>query len=226
VIGLGYVGLPVAVAFARVAESVTGFDISSARVTALRAGQDWTGEIDAKSLKESPLSISDDPAALAGATFYVVTVPPPVDEGRRPDFGPLESACGIIGPRLTKGAVVVFESTVYPGATEEICGPILEATSGLRCGVDDTLGNSPDRINPGDRVHRLESINKVVAGQDDATLARVSKVYSAIVQAGVHEAPSIRVAEAAKVIENTQRDINIALMNELSLIFERLGLRT
>jgi UDP-N-acetyl-D-galactosamine dehydrogenase len=226
VIGLGYVGLPVAVAFSGVARAVTGFDISATRVAALQNGHDWTGEFDAETLKASGLAVSDDPAALAGATFYVVTVPTPVDEGSRPDFGPLETACRIIGPHLTQGAVVVFESTVYPGATEEICGPILEAASGLRCGTDFSLGYSPERINPGDRAHRLESIVKVVAGQDAATLARVSKVYSAIVQAGVHEAPSIRVAEAAKVIENTQRDINIALMNELSLIFERLGLRT
>ncbi|MCZ6683519.1 MAG: nucleotide sugar dehydrogenase [Planctomycetota bacterium] len=226
VIGLGYVGLPVAVAFSGVAERVVGFDISSTRVAALRAGHDWTGEVDDDVLGASGLTVSDDPTVLAGASFYVVTVPTPVDGERRPDFGPLEAACRTIGPHLSKGAVVVFESTVYPGATDETCGPALAAASGLECGVDFTLGYSPERINPGDREHRLENIIKVVAGQDAETLRRVSAAYSAIIRAGVHEAPSIQVAEAAKVIENTQRDINIALMNELALIFERLGLRT
>jgi UDP-N-acetyl-D-galactosamine dehydrogenase len=226
VVGLGYVGLPVAVAFARAAEAVAGFDISRDRVAALRAGRDWTGEIDGAVLAASRLVVSDDPGVLAGASFYVVTVPTPVDDGHRPDFRQLEAACRTVGPHLTRGAVVVFESTVYPGATEEVCGPILEAASGLRCGTDFTLGYGPERINPGDRDHWLESIVKVVSGQDSATLARVSAAYSAIVAAGIHAAPSIRVAEAAKVIENTQRDINIALMNELALIFERLGLRT
>jgi UDP-N-acetyl-D-galactosamine dehydrogenase len=226
VIGLGYVGLPVAVAFARAAEDVVGFDISTERVEALRDGHDWTGEIDGAALAASELKVSSDPSALAGASFYVVTVPTPVDDGRRPDLRPLKAACRSIGPHMSQGAVVVFESTVYPGATEEVCGPILEAASGMRCGKDFTLGYSPERINPGDRAHRLESIVKVVAGQDAVTLARVSAAYSAIVAAGVHAAPSIRVAEAAKVIENTQRDINIALMNELALIFERLDLRT
>jgi len=158
VIGLGYVGLPVAVAFAEVAGSVTGFDISAARVAALRDGHDWTGEIEPETLKASRLTVTDDPAALGGTTFFVVTVPTPVDDGQRPDFGPLSAACRTIGPHLAAGAVVVFESTVYPGATEEVCGPILEAASGLRCGTDFTLGYSPERINPGDRAHRLESL--------------------------------------------------------------------
>jgi UDP-N-acetyl-D-galactosamine dehydrogenase len=226
VIGLGYVGLPVAIAFARVAEAVIGFDVSAERVAALRAGHDSTGEVAGDALAASRLNITDDPATLSGASFFVVTVPTPVDDGRRPDFRPLIAACRIVGPYLAPGAVVVFESTVYPGATEEVCAPVLEAASGLSCGTDFTLGYSPERINPGDRVHRLENIVKVVAGQDAATLARVSAAYSAIIEAGIHQASSIRVAEAAKVIENTQRDINIALMNELALIFDRLGLRT
>jgi len=226
VVGLGYVGLPVAVAFARAAGGAVGYDISVRRVAALRAGHDWTGEVGDDELARSGLTFSDDPTSLAGASFYIVTVPTPVDMERRPDLGPLESACRAVGPHLTRGAVVVFESTVFPGATEEVCGPILAEASGLECGTDFTLGYSPERINPGDREHRLETIVKVVAGQDEATLERVAAAYGAIVPAGVHRAPSIRVAEAAKVIENTQRDINIALMNELALIFDRLDIRT
>jgi len=226
VIGLGYVGLPVAVAFGRQAEWVTGFDISEARVAALRHGEDRTGEVAPEELASSAVRFTSDPAELAGATFFVVTVPTPVDVEKRPDFGPLRAACAAIGPAMAPGALVVFESTVYPGATEEVCGPALEAASGLVCGRDFHLGYSPERINPGDRTRRLESIVKVVAGQDAATLARITAAYRAIVPAGVFEAASIRVAEAAKVIENTQRDINIALMNELALIFERLGLST
>jgi UDP-N-acetyl-D-galactosamine dehydrogenase len=226
VIGLGYVGLPVAVAFARQAEQVVGFDISAQRIKALARGEDWTGEVSGEEIAASRVHFTSDPAGLAGASFFVVTVPTPVDEQKRPDLEPLRSACAIIGPHLSPGSVVVFESTVFPGATEEICGPALEAASGLTCGAGFTLGYSPERINPGDRTHRLENIVKVVSGQDAATLRRVATAYSAIVPAGVFEAASIRVAEAAKVIENTQRDINIALMNELALIFERLGLRT
>lgn len=226
VIGLGYVGLPVAVAFARQAERVVGFDISPQRVAALKRGEDWTGEVSGSEISASAMEFSCDPDRLAGVSFFVVTVPTPVDGQRRPDLGPLRSACATIGPHLTRGSVVVFESTVFPGATEDVCGPALEAASGLTCGVDFTLGYSPERINPGDRTHRLENIVKIVSGQDEATLRRVAAAYSAIVTAGVYEAVSIRVAEAAKVIENTQRDINIALMNELALIFERLDLRT
>jgi UDP-N-acetyl-D-galactosamine dehydrogenase len=226
VIGLGYVGLPVAVAFARQAKQVVGFDISTHRIEALERGEDWTSEVSGEEISSSGIRFTTDPARLAGASFFVVTVPTPVDGQRRPDLGPLRSACAIIGPHLSPGSVVVFESTVFPGATEEVCGPALEAASGLTCGADFALGYSPERINPGDRTHRLENIVKVVSGQDDATLRRVAAAYSAIVPAGVFEATSIRVAEAAKVIENTQRDINIALMNELALIFERLGLRT
>jgi len=226
VIGLGYVGLPVAVAFARQAGQVVGFDTSARRIEALGRDEDWTGEVSGEEIAASGIRFTNDPAGLAGTSFFVVTVPTPVDGQKRPDLEPLRSACAIIGPHLSPGSVVVFESTVFPGATEEICGPALEAASGLTCGTDFTLGYSPERINPGDRVHRLESIVKVVSGQDDATLRRVAAAYGAIIPAGVFEATSIQVAEAAKVIENTQRDINIALMNELALIFERLGLRT
>jgi UDP-N-acetyl-D-galactosamine dehydrogenase len=226
VIGLGYVGLPVAVAFARQASQVVGFDISTRRIEALERGEDWTGEVSGDDIAASGIRFTSDPVGLAGASLFVVTVPTPVDEQKRPDLSPLRSACALIGPHLSPGSVVVFESTVFPGATEDICGPALEVASGLTCGTDFTLGYSPERINPGDRVHRLESIVKVVSGQDEATLRRVAAAYSAIIPAGVFEATSIQVAEAAKVIENTQRDINIALMNELALIFERLGLRT
>ncbi|MDH3742338.1 MAG: nucleotide sugar dehydrogenase [Hyphomicrobiales bacterium] len=226
VIGLGYVGLPVANAFAKRCAHVVGFDISQARIDALKAGHDWTGEISEREMAASTVKYSTDAAALAGSTFFVVTVPTPVDDEHRPNLSPLRGACRVIGPHLTPGSVVVFESTVYPGATEEVCGPELESASGLVCGKDFKLGYSPERINPGDRVHTLRSVIKIVAGQDADTLERVSSVYSSIVDAGVYEAKSIKVAEAAKVIENTQRDLNIALMNELAIVFDRLGVRT
>jgi UDP-N-acetyl-D-galactosamine dehydrogenase len=226
VIGLGYVGLPVALAFARHFPGTIGFDIDPDRVVGLRAGRDVTGEIEADDLAGTSLAVTADPADLAAASFFVATVPTPIDSERRPDFGPLLRACETIGRVLKPGAVVVFESTVYPGATEEVCGPALARASGLRAGIDFALGYSPERINPGDREHRLERIVKVVSGQDAATLDRVAAAYGAIVPAGIHRAPSIRVAEAAKVIENTQRDLNIALMNELAMIFDRLGLQT
>ena len=226
VIGLGYVGLPVAVAFADKCEQVVGFDVSRSRIEALSAGRDWTGEVPDAVLRQSSLVLSRDAADLKGTSFFIVTVPTPVNCERRPDLSPLRSACRVVGPHLTPGAVVVFESTVFPGATEEVCGPELEAASGLVCGQDFKLGYSPERINPGDDVHTLSSITKIVAGQDAETLKRVSTVYSSIVDAGVYEAKSIKVAEAAKVIENTQRDLNIALMNELAIVFDRLDLRT
>jgi UDP-N-acetyl-D-glucosamine/UDP-N-acetyl-D-galactosamine dehydrogenase len=226
VIGLGYVGLPVTLAFARVSPHVVGYDVSRTRVTELVNGQDRTREASASDLGATTARFAADATALSGCTFFVVTVPTPIADGNRPDFGPLLSACSAIGPHLTSGAVVVFESTVYPGATEEICGPALEAASGLVCGRDFHLGYSPERIDPGSQDHKLENIVKVVAGQTPDVLKRVSEAYLAIVPAGVHEAPTIRAAEAAKVIENTQRDLNIALMNELSLIFDRLGIPT
>jgi len=225
-VGLGYVGLPVALAFARKFADVVGFDISERRIAELRAGHDRTNEVEPEALRASTLRFTHEPADVGQPTFIVVTVPTPIDGNRQPDLTPLRKASETVGKFLTKGAVVVYESTVYPGVTEELCGPILERVSGLRQGVDFTLGYSPERINPGDKEHTLERTVKVVAGEDAATLERVARAYEAIVDAGVHRAPSIKVAEAAKVIENTQRDLNIALMNELAIIFDRMGIRT
>jgi UDP-N-acetyl-D-galactosamine dehydrogenase len=232
VIGLGYVGLPVALAFARAFEHVVGFDIDPRRVAELERGHDRTNEVEGDALEKTTLKMTTDPAALAGISFFVVTVPTPIDANRQPDLRPVKSASESVGRALgqrdgkPEGAIVVYESTVYPGVTEEYCGPILEKLSGLKRGRDFKLGYSPERINPGDREHTLERTVKVVAGEDEASLARVASVYGAIVSAGVFRAASIKVAEAAKVIENTQRDLNIALMNELSLIFDRMGIRT
>jgi UDP-N-acetyl-D-galactosamine dehydrogenase len=225
VVGLGYVGLPVAVAFAR-KHKVVGFDISSARVTALREGFDYTNEVSADELAEVEFAITDRAADLKGCEIFIVTVPTPIDAANRPDFDAMLKACGLIGPVLTTGAIVVFESTVYPGVTEEICAPALEQASGLKAGVDFKLGYSPERINPGDKDHPIHKITKVVAGQDAATVERLAELYGSIIEAGIHRAPSIKVAEAAKVIENTQRDLNIALMNEISKICHLLGIRT
>lgn len=226
VIGLGYVGLPVAVAFARKFPHTIGFDINATRVQELADGHDRTDEVEDAALQASSLRVTDNAEDIADATFYVVTVPTPIDGDRRPDLTPIISASRTIGPLLKAGDVVVYESTVYPGVTEEVCGPILQELSGLQCGSDFTLGYSPERINPGDKVNRLETITKVVSGQDDATLERIATVYGKIIDAGIYRAASIQVAEAAKVIENTQRDINIALMNELAMIFDRLDIRT
>ena len=226
VIGLGYVGLPVALAFARKFEDTVGFDVSEARVSSLGANHDWTGEVTDAELAESSLKLSCDPADLRGCTFFVVAVPTPIDSDRRPDLGPLRSATKIVGSAIAPGAVVVYESTVYPGVTEEQCGPLLAEASGLRQSRDFKLGYSPERINPGDKLHTFEKIIKVVSGEDAESLDRVARVYEAVVDAGVHRASSIKVAEAAKVIENTQRDVNIALMNELALIFDRLDIPT
>ncbi|HLL25658.1 MAG TPA: nucleotide sugar dehydrogenase [Kofleriaceae bacterium] len=226
VIGLGYVGLPVAISFGRKLPTV-GFDIRQRRIDELKKGHDETMEVTAEQLASAKqLDVTADPAKLADCTFYIVAVPTPIDENNRPDLGPMISASKSIGPHLKKGDIVVYESTVYPGVTEEICGPILDQLSGLQNGVDYFLGYSPERINPGDKEHTFEKITKVVSGQTPEALDRVAKVYSSVVTAGVHRAPSIKVAEAAKVIENTQRDLNIALMNELALIFDRMGIRT
>ena len=226
VVGLGYVGLPVALALARHFSPVIGFDISAGRIAALREGREATGEVAAAALRTTGLHLTDDPDALSVASFIIVTVPTPIDADRRPDLRPLSEACALIGPRLSPGVVVVFESTVYPGLTREVCGPLLARASGLTQGVDFKLGYSPERINPGDKQHRLETIVKIVAGEDPETLERVAAVYQRIVPAGLHRAASIEIAEAAKVIENTQRDLNIALMNELAIIFDRLGIPT
>lgn len=225
VIGLGYVGLPVALAFARKFPGTVGFDVHSEKVAELQRGHDRNNEISADVLKATPLKITDKVDDLKDVTFFVVAVPTPVDANNVPDLTPVVKASETVGRALKKGAVVVYESTVYPGVTEDICGPVLEKISGL-ARSDFKLGYSPERINPGDHEHTLEKITKVVSGEDDATLERVASTYAAVVDAGVHRAQSIKVAEAAKVIENTQRDLNIALMNELSLIFDRIGIRT
>lgn len=225
VIGLGYVGLPVAVAFGR-HSPVIGFDINAQRIAELQAGHDRTGEVDAPDLAASEMIFTDDFAVLAQADFHIVAVPTPVDDAHQPDLTPVEKASESVGRALKKGDIVVYESTVYPGVTEEICVPILERVSGLRCGEDFTVGYSPERINPGDREHTFTKIRKVVSGQDAATLEIVAAVYGSVVEAGVFKAASIQVAEAAKVIENTQRDLNIALMNELALLFEKMGIDT
>jgi len=225
VIGLGYVGLPVALAFARKFPGTIGFDVDKEKVEELRRGFDRNQEVPAAELKESRLTITHEIADLAGVTFFVVAVPTPVDHNNVPDLTPVVKASETVGKALGKGAVVVYESTVYPGVTEDVCGPILSKISGL-ARKDFKLGYSPERINPGDKEHTLERIVKIVSGEDEATLNRVADAYGAIIEAGVHRAQSIKVAEAAKVIENTQRDLNIALMNELAIIFERMNIRT
>jgi UDP-N-acetyl-D-galactosamine dehydrogenase len=226
VIGLGYVGLPVAVAFAQSGVPVIGFDIDRGRIEELRQGRDRTREVEPGQLSQPSLAYESDPAKLAGSDFYIVTVPTPIDNANRPDLGAMLAASRTVGGALKRGDIVVYESTVYPGAVEEDCVPVLEKTSGLKAGVDFKVGYSPERINPGDTVHRFETITKVVSGQDAQTLDIIADVYGSVVKAGIHRAPSIKVAEAAKVIENTQRDLNIAFMNELSAIFQRLGIDT
>jgi UDP-N-acetyl-D-galactosamine dehydrogenase len=226
IIGLGYVGLPVALAFARKFPGAVGFDLHREKVEELKRGYDRNHEQPTELLQATTLRMTSEPADLKGCTFFVVAVPTPVDANNVPDLTPVERASETVGRALSRGAIVVYESTVYPGVTEDVCGPILEAASGLKRGVDFKLGYSPERINPGDKEHSLEKITKVVSGEDAEALDRVANAYGAIVDAGVHRAPSIKVAEAAKVIENTQRDLNIALMNELAIIFDRMGIRT
>lgn len=226
VIGLGYVGLPVATAFGR-HRKVVGFDANPARIAALRAGEDVTGEVSAEELAAaSHLSLTADPAALADCGVFIVAVPTPVDDANRPDLSALAAASRTVGRAMRAGAVVIYESTVYPGCTREFCAPILAAESGLKLDVDFFIGYSPERANPGDKTHRLATIVKVTAGSTPQAAAAIDALYGEIVRAGTHRAASIEVAEAAKVIENTQRDLNIALMNELSIIFARLGLDT
>jgi UDP-N-acetyl-D-galactosamine dehydrogenase len=225
VVGLGYVGLPLAVALAR-RHDVVGFDVSATRVADLRNGLDSTHEVSAEALRSVDLKIGGDPADLHGRDIFIVTVPTPIDEANRPDFDALLKACAIVGPVLSSGAIVVFESTVYPGVTEEVCAPALERASGLKAGEDFKLGYSPERINPGDKTHPLEKVVKVVAGEDAETLDTLSALYGSVVEAGIHRASSIKVAEAAKVIENTQRDLNIALMNEVAKICHLLDIPT
>jgi len=225
VIGLGYVGLPVAVAFGKKHRTV-GFDVNLERIAELRQNHDRTGEVEAEELAAADLLFTDSIDELASADFHIVAVPTPVDDANRPDLSLLIKASETVGKALKQGDIVVYESTVYPGVTEEECVPVLERVSGLCFGRDFTVGYSPERINPGDREHTFTKIRKVVSGSDAATLETVAQVYESVVTAGVHRAASIKVAEAAKVIENTQRDLNIALMNELALIFDRLGVDT
>ena len=224
-VGLGYVGMPIAVAFARKVR-VIGYDLNEKKIGLYRSGIDPTREVGDEVIKNTTVEFTSDETRLREARFHIVAVPTPVNDDRTPDLRPVEGASRVLGRNLTKGSVVVFESTVYPGVTEEICVPILEAESGLKCGVDFKIGYSPERINPGDKVHRLETITKIVSGMDVETLDVVAKVYELVVEAGVYRAESIKVAEAAKVIENSQRDINIAFMNELSIIFNKMGIDT
>jgi UDP-N-acetyl-D-galactosamine dehydrogenase len=226
VIGLGYVGLPVAAAFGRKGHRVIGFDIDANRLAELRLGNDRTGEVDGERLAEAHIDLTDREASLSEADIHIVTVPTPVLETKRPDLGPLLSASRTVGRHLKRGAIVVYESTVYPGATELECVPVLEAESGLVFRRDFQVGYSPERINPGDHVHRFENITKVVSASSREALDTIATLYGGVVHAGIHRAPSIAVAEAAKVIENTQRDLNIALMNELACIFQKLGIDT
>jgi UDP-N-acetyl-D-galactosamine dehydrogenase len=226
VTGLGYVGLPVAVAFARAGAQVVAYDVDGERIGELRQGHDRTHEVDPADLRLANLTLTADADALFATDFHIVAAPTPLTDGRRPDLSQLVAATETVAGRLKRGDIVVFESTVYPGATEEVCLPALERCSGLACGGDFGIGYAPERINPGDRERRFETVAKVVAASDAATLDIVARVYGSVVVAGIHRAPSIRTAEAAKVIENTQRDLNIALMNELALICDRLGLDT
>lgn len=224
-VGLGYVGMPIAVAFAKKIK-VVGFDLNAHKIELYKNGIDPTKEVGDKAIKHTTVEFTADETKLQEAKFHIVAVPTPVNDDHTPDLTPVKGASEILGKNLTKGSIIVFESTVYPGVTEDICVPILEKESGLKCGLDFKIGYSPERINPGDKVHRLETITKIVSGMDEETLDIVAKVYELVVEAGVHRAESIKVAEAAKVIENSQRDINIAFMNELSIIFNKMGIDT
>ncbi len=224
-VGLGYVGMPIAVAFAKKIK-VIGFDLNAAKIDLYKQGKDPTREVGDDAIKDTTVDFTADPKRLREAKFHIVAVPTPVNDDHTPDLTPVEGASRLLGQNLTKGSVVVFESTVYPGVTEDICVPILEKESGLKCGTDFKIAYSPERINPGDKVHRLQTITKIVSGMDQETLDTVAKVYELVALAGVYRAQSIKVAEAAKVIENSQRDINIAFMNELSIIFHKMGIDT
>ncbi len=226
IVGLGYVGLPLAAAFGRTGWKTYGYDINAERIKTLKAGHDWTNELTEKQLKETSIEYSTDPSSISSANTIIVAVPTPVTDKNEPDLSPLVSSSTAIGKHLSKGSVVVYEATVYPGVTEEVCVPILEKESGLTCGTDFTVGYSPERINPGDKEHTIDKIVKVVAGQDAETTKWLATVYGKIVTAGIYKAASIKAAELAKALENTQRDINIALINEVALFCDRLGIRT
>lgn len=225
VIGLGYVGMPIAVAFAKKVD-VIGFDLNSNKISLYKSGIDPTNEIGNEAIKKAKVDFTSEETKLKEAKFHIVAVPTPINADKTPDLAPVEGASSVIGRNLTKGSIVVYESTVYPGVTEEVCIPILEKESGLKCGIDFKVGYSPERINPGDKVHTLEKIIKIVSAIDNESLEEIAKVYELVIEAGVHKAGSIKVAEAAKVVENSQRDINIAFMNELAMVFDRMGIDT
>lgn len=225
VVGLGYVGLPVAVAFGQ-KQRVIGFDVNEKRIQTLKAGHDYTNEVEAETLQLADIDFSSDASKLAGSDFIIVAVPTPINEFKQPNLTPMLKASETIAKNMKKGSIIVYESTVYPGVTEESCVPLLEELSGMKCGEDFFVGYSPERINPGDKEHTFTKITKVVAGQNEEVTEIIAGVYGSVVEAGVYRASSIKVAEAAKVIENTQRDLNIALMNELSVIFDKLGIDT
>ncbi len=225
VVGLGYVGMPIAVAFAKKVD-VIGFDLNKKKIDLYRAGIDPTNEVGHEEIKKTTVEFTADESKLKEAKFHIVAVPTPINSDKTPDLSPVEGASRLVGRNLIKGSIVVYESTVYPGVTEDICVPILEKESGLKCGVDFKIGYSPERINPGDKVHRLENIIKIVSGMDEESLDEIAKIYELVIEVGVHRAGSIKVAEAAKVVENSQRDINIAFMNELAMVFDRMGIDT
>lgn len=224
-IGLGYVGMPIAVAFAKKVD-VIGYDLNKNKIELYKKGIDPTNEVGNEAVKQTTVDFTSDEKRLKEVKFHIVAVPTPINSDKTPDLTPVEGASATVGRNLTKGSIVVYESTVYPGVTEDICIPILEKESGLKCGVDFKVGYSPERINPGDKVHRLETIKKIVSGIDEESLDQIAKVYELVIEAGVHRASSIKVAEAAKVVENSQRDINIAFMNELAMVFDRMGIDT
>lgn len=224
-IGLGYVGMPIAVAFAEKTD-VIGFDLNEKKIELYKAGVDPTNEVGDEGIKKTTVEFTSDETKIRDAKFHIVAVPTPINSDKTPNLTPVEGASTIVGRNLTKGSIVVYESTVYPGVTEDICIPILEKESGLKCGVDFKVGYSPERINPGDKVHRLENIIKIVSGIDAESLEEIAKIYELVIEVGVHRASSIKVAEAAKVVENSQRDINIAFMNELAMVFDRMGIET
>lgn len=225
VVGLGYVGMPIAVAFAKKVK-VIGFDLNSKKIELYRNGIDPTNEVGNTAIKETTVAFTDDETSLKRAKFHIVAVPTPVNQDKTPDLTPVEGASHILGRNLTKGSIVVFESTVYPGVTEDVCVPILEQESGLTCGVDFKVGYSPERINPGDKIHTLETIQKIVSGMDEESLQEIKKLYDLVIKAGTYPVSSIKTAEAIKVVENSQRDINIAFMNELAMVFDRMGIDT
>lgn len=225
VIGLGYVGMPIAVAFAKKIK-VIGFDLNEEKIQLYKTGIDPTNEVGNDEIKNTSIEFTSDEIKLKEAKFHIVAVPTPINLDKTPDLSPVESASRIVGRNLSKGSIVVYESTVYPGVTEDICIPILEEESDLKCGVDFKIGYSPERINPGDKVHRLENITKIVSGIDEESLNEIAKIYELVIKVGVHKAESIKVAEAAKVVENSQRDINIAFMNELAMVFDRMEIDT